>query len=112
PEPGFLASVRRLADDTGAVLIVDEISAGFRLNTGGAHLLFGLEPDIAVFSKAIGNGYPMAAIIGKSDVMEAAQRTFISSTYWTERIGPTAALATIRKHRAHDVASHLIRIGK
>lgn len=111
PEPGFLEAVREIASDIGAILILDEITAGFRLNTGGAHLLYGIRPDIAVFAKAMSNGYPMAAIIGKADVMQAAQSSFISSTYWTERIGPTAALATMHKHRQCNVSSHLIRIG-
>lgn len=112
PEPGFLEKVRQLADRAGAVLVVDEISSGFRLNTGGAHLALGLVPDVAVLSKALGNGYPIAAIIGKGGVMEAAQTTFISSTNWTERIGPAAALATIRKHRRHDASRHLVAIGR
>ena len=112
PIPGFMEGVRNLADEAGAVLIVDEISAAFRMNTGGAHLVLGMDPDMAVFSKALGNGYPMAAIIGKSAVMEAAQRSFISSTYWTERIGPVAALATIKKHRKYDVGNHLAKIGQ
>ena len=112
PEPGFLEGVRALANETGVVLIIDEISAGFRMNSGGAHLILGIEPDIAVFSKALGNGYPMAAVIGKDRIMEAAQSTFISSTNWTERIGPTAALATIKKHRRVDAGSHLMSIGK
>ncbi|MGZ8394745.1 MAG: aminotransferase class III-fold pyridoxal phosphate-dependent enzyme [Nitrospira sp.] len=112
PAPGFLDGLRKTASDIGAVLIIDEVSAGFRLISGGAHLRFNIKPDMAVFAKAISNGYPMAAIIGKSAVMEAAQNSFISSTYWTERIGPVAALATIRKHKEHDVSSHLNRIGK
>ncbi len=112
PEPGFLEGVRSLADETGAVLIIDEISSGFRMNSGGAHLLFKITPDIAVFSKALGNGYPIAAIIGKGRVMDATQSTFISSTMWTERIGPVAALATINKHRKLDVGKHLNKIGK
>lgn len=111
PEPGFLEGVAECAREAGAVLIVDEISAAFRINTGGAHLTFGMTPDIAVFSKALGNGYPIAAIIGKGHVMEAAQHSFISSTYWTERIGPSAALATIRKHQRCAVATHLMAIG-
>ncbi len=111
PAPGFLEEVRDIASAVGAVLILDEITAGFRLNTGGVHLLFGITPDIAVFAKAMSNGYPMAAVIGRADVMQAAQVSFISSTYWTERIGPAAALATIRKHRRCHVSSHLIRIG-
>jgi glutamate-1-semialdehyde 2,1-aminomutase len=112
PEPGFVEGVREIATKTGAVLIVDEVSAGFRLNTGGAHLLFGFEPDMAVFAKAMSNGYPMAAVIGTGPVMDAAQKTFISSTYWTERLGPVAALATIRKHRRCEVAKHLVAVGR
>jgi len=112
PKPGFLERVRQIATDIKAVLIFDEVTSGFRLNTGGAHLSLGVEPDIAVFAKGMSNGYPMAAVIGRGDVMVAAQNTFISSTYWTERIGPVAALATIRKHRENDVGSHLVRIGK
>ena len=112
PHEDFVRGVRALADRSGAVLILDEISAGFRMVTGGAHLRLGYEPDIAVFSKALGNGYPIAAVIGKGAVMDAAQATFISSTYWTERIGPTAALATIEKHRRCDVAPHLQKIGE
>jgi glutamate-1-semialdehyde 2,1-aminomutase len=112
PEPGFLEGVREIATTIGAVFVIDEVSAGFRLNTGGAHLLYGIEPDMAVFAKAISNGYPMAAIIGKKTIMEAVQTSFISSTYWTERIGPTAALATIRKHKERNVSKHLTRIGR
>lgn len=111
PAPGFLEGVKQLAVKNGAVLIFDEISSGFRLNTGGAHLTFGLQPDIAVFSKALGNGYPVAAVVG-NDVMQAAQDTFISSTNWTESIGSVAALATIRKHKANNVGAHLTKIGQ
>jgi len=112
PENGFVEGVRKLADKAGAVFIVDEISAGLRFLTGGAHLkYFGVAPDMAVFSKALGNGYPISAIIGVEPVMQAAQRTFISSTNWTERVGPTAALATLRKHRALDVGARLVALG-
>jgi glutamate-1-semialdehyde 2,1-aminomutase len=111
PIPGFFDNIRKLADEAGTVLIIDEISAGFRMNTGGAHLILGIQPDIAVFSKALGNGYSIAAIVGKSEVMEAAQKSFISSTNWTERTGPAAAIAMIRKHRQFDVGSHLMKIG-
>jgi glutamate-1-semialdehyde 2,1-aminomutase len=112
PEPGFLEGVREIADKIGAVLIFDEITAGWRLNSGGAHLILGVDPDLAVFAKAISNGYPMAAVIGIEEIMQAAQKSFISSTYWTERIGPAAALATIRKHQDCHVPSHLIKIGE
>lgn len=111
PEPGFLQGVRALADQTGAVFIFDEVSSGFRTNTGGAHLKFGVDPDMAVFSKSLGNGYPIGAIIGKGAIMDAAQKSFISSTMWSERVGPTAALAMIKKHRANNVGEHLTIIG-
>ena len=112
PDPGFLQQVRDIATSVGAVLIFDEITSALRLNTGGAHLLFDVNPDIAVFAKAISNGYPMSVVIGVDSVMQAAQESFISSTNWTERIGPTAAITTIRKHQRLDVSSHLIKIGE
>jgi len=112
PDKEFIETIRHVTDEMGIIVIVDEITAGFRLNNGGAHLLFGLGPDIAVFAKGISNGFPMAAIIGKKDVMEVAQDTFISSTYWTDRIGPTAALATLNKIKENNVTGHLIRVGK
>ncbi|MBI2358172.1 MAG: aminotransferase class III-fold pyridoxal phosphate-dependent enzyme, partial [Deltaproteobacteria bacterium] len=112
PQDGFLQEVRQIASDVGAVLVFDEVTSGWRMVTGGVHLLYGVTPDIAVFAKAISNGYPMAAIIGKRDVMDAAQSTFISSTYWTERIGPAAALATIGKHHRCDVSKRLVEVGK
>jgi glutamate-1-semialdehyde aminotransferase len=111
PSPGFLEEIRGVTRDLGAVLIFDEITTGFRMTTGGIHLLLGVEPDIAVFAKGISNGYAMAALIGRRAVMESAQRSFISSTNWTERIGPVAALATIRKHQREAVAQHLTSIG-
>ena len=111
PEPGFLEAVRQIATDIGAVLIFDEITTGFRMTAGGIHRLLGIQPDIAVFSKAMANGYAMSAVIGRAAVMEAAQGSFISSTNWTERIGPVAALATIRKYIDRKVEKHLISIG-
>ena len=112
PEPGFLETVREIATSVNAVLIFDEITSGWRLTGGGAHLLYGVIPDMAVFAKGMSNGYPMAAIVGTGRVMQAAQDSFVSSTYWTERIGPAAALATIRKHRRCNVSDHLIKTGK
>ncbi len=95
PQDGFLEKVRKLASDRGIVLIFDECTSGFRETLGGLHKLYGVEPDMAMFGKALGNGYAITATIGKREIMEAAQSTFISSTFWTERIGPTAALKTL-----------------
>ena len=112
PENDFLTTIRDATEKEKIVLIFDEITSGWRLTVGGAHLIFNVEPDIAVFGKAISNGFPMAAIIGKKDAMNAAQDTFISSTYWTDRIGPVAALATIKKLKENNVSEHLQSIGK
>jgi glutamate-1-semialdehyde aminotransferase len=112
PEPDFWDCIQEETKKNEIPLIIDEITAGWRLNLGGAHLLYSIIPDIAVFAKGMSNGYPMAAIIGKKKYMDAAQDSFISSTYWTERIGPTAALATIRKMEKDHVQDHLIKIGK
>jgi glutamate-1-semialdehyde aminotransferase len=111
PDAGFLESVRELATKNGAVLIFDEISSGFRINNGGAHLELGVDPDIAIFSKAISNGYPMGVVLGKSHIMEMAQDSFISSTSWTEGIGPVAAIATMTKFADTNAHEHLIKIG-
>lgn len=111
PEDDFLQKVRATANRIGAVLIFDEITIAWRLAPGGIHLRYKVHPDIAVLGKAMSNGYPMAAIIGRKNVMDAAQKTFISSTYWTERVGPVAALATINKMMSRNVAGHLQKIG-
>lgn len=95
PARDFLQSVRRLATDRGIVLIFDECTSGFRQTFGGIHAMYGVEPDMATFGKALGNGYAITGVIGKRAIMEAAQTTFISSTFWTERIGPSAALKTL-----------------
>jgi len=111
PADGYLEGVRAAATRVGAALIFDEVTSGFRLNTGGVHRVFGVDPDIATFAKALGNGYPISAVIGRRAVMEAAQRSFISSTMWTERVGSTAALAMIEKHRRLEVPKSLIATG-
>ena len=112
PEREFVDTIRQVTIDLGAVLVFDEITAGWRLNMGGAHLLLKVEPDIAVFGKAISNGFPQGVVVGKRYVMESAQDSFISSTYWTERIGPTASIATIKKMKEKNVPDHLIKVGQ
>lgn len=111
PKAGFLEEIRRITGEKGIPLVFDEVTTGFKMTCGGIHLKLKVTPDLAVFAKSLGNGYPMAAIIGKAHIMNAAQETFISSTYWTDRIGPAAALASIKKHRSRKVCEHLIKIG-
>ncbi len=96
PKDGFLKRVRDLATKKNIVLIFDECSSGFRETFGGIFQKYNVEPDMVMFGKTIGNGYALTAVVGRKSVMEAAQSTFISSTFWTERIGPTAALATLK----------------
>ena len=95
PAHGFLEKVRELATQRGIVLIFDECTSGFRQSFGGMHKVYGVEPDMAMFGKAMGNGYAITAVIGRREIMESAQTSFISSTFWTERIGPVAALKTL-----------------
>ena len=95
PEDNFLQKVRKLATSRRIVLIFDECTSGFRETYGGLHLKYGVNPDMAMFGKALGNGYAITAVIGKREVMEAAQRSFISSTFWTESVGPAAALKSL-----------------
>ena len=111
PDDGFLQYVRDKAHQSGALLIFDEITIGWRLTFGGAHLHFGVNPDIAIFAKALGNGHPIAAVIGTREAMEGAHESFISSTYWTEGVGPVAALATIEKMERLKVWEAVDQIG-
>ena len=107
----YLSQLKDLAAEIGAILIFDEITSGFRMCPGGIHRRYGIYPDMAVFAKSMANGYAMAAVMGTESVMQAAQSTFISSTNWTDRIGPVAALATIDKYNKHAVHNHIINIG-
>lgn len=110
PQKGYLEEIRKITQEKDIVLVFDEITAGFRLCAGGSHLVLGVTPDIAVFGKAMTNGYPLSAVVGRREVMEAAQDTFISSTFWTERIAFAAALASIRcyqKFRVHEHQNHI-----
>jgi glutamate-1-semialdehyde 2,1-aminomutase len=95
PKDNYLQKVRDLATENNIILIFDECTSGFRETFGGLHKKYDVEPDLAIFAKALGNGYAIAACIGKQEFMQAAQQTFISSTFWTERVGPTAALKTL-----------------
>ncbi len=112
PAPGFLDYVKEQAHRCGALLIFDEITIGWRLHFGGAHLKFGVTPDLAIFAKALGNGHPIGAIIGSTRAMEGANTSFISSTNWTESVGPVAALATLAKMRAADVPAYVEDVGR
>jgi glutamate-1-semialdehyde 2,1-aminomutase len=111
PEENFLQKVRQLATENNIILIFDECTSGFRETYGGIHKKYGIEPDMAMFGKALGNGYAITATIGRREIMEAAQSTFISSTFWTERIGPTAALKTLEVMEREKSWETITKIG-
>lgn len=112
PTDGFLKKIREAAAAEGAVLIFDEITAGFRICAGGSHKELGVEPDIAVFAKGMTNGYPLSAVVGRGEIMQAAQGTFISSTFYTERIALAAALKNIQLYRKYRVWEKQIAYGE
>jgi len=112
PPQGLLEHIRDEVHRVGGLLIFDEITIGWRLNFGGSHLKFGVIPDMAIFAKAMGNGHPIAAVIGTKEAMDGAQISFISSTYWTESVGPTAALATIEKMEKTRIWEYVAGIGE
>ena len=95
PKNNFLKKVRNLTSKKNITLIFDECTSGFRSTMGGLHMYYDIEPDICLFGKALGNGYPINAVIGKRDIMKVAEELFISSTFWSEKLGPSAALKTI-----------------
>ena len=96
PRPGFLEGVREMATRYGAVLIYDEVRTNFRLSMGGAQQLYGVTPDVSVLGKGMANGYAISAVTGKADVMmAAAQKLFISSTFFPNSDGYIASLKTL-----------------
>ena len=111
PPEGYLAEVAQLTREHGAVLIFDEVSAGLRYGLGGAQGYLGVTPDLAVFAKSLSNGYPMAAVVGRREVMEAAGQMFLSSTYWSDTIGLRAALTTLQEVQRRNVPSQLWQFG-
>jgi glutamate-1-semialdehyde 2,1-aminomutase len=111
PQDNFLHKVRELATKHGIVLVFDECTSGFRQTFGGIHKIYGVEPDMAMFGKALGNGYAITATIGRREIMESAQSTFISSSFWTERIGPTAALKALEVMEREKSWEHITQTG-
>ena len=112
PAPGFLAAVRAMADEYGAVLVFDEVRTGFRLALGGAQELYGVTPDLTALGKAMSNGYPISALVGCRPVMDAAKSTFISSTYFPNGLSMSAALATLETLVSERVLDHVDNIGR
>ena len=111
PSHDFLRAIQKTAKKKGVITISDEITSGWRITDGGVYKTNDFQPDIVVYGKGMGNGYAISSVVGKKDVMNMAQETFISSTFWTERIGFVAALKTIEIIVHEKVWKHLINIG-
>ena len=111
PSQQWIARARALATEANAVLIFDEMKTGFRLKPGGYGELSGVEPDLAVFGKALANGFPLAAVVGRAEVMDAARRTWISSTLAGEITAIAAAHAVLDWHEREDVCATLATTG-
>jgi len=112
PKENYLKKIRKLCDEKKIILIFDECTSGYRQNMGGIHLKFKVNPDIAIFGKALGSGYAINAVIGKNKIMKKAENTFISSTFWGERIGYTAALSSIKEFKRLKAFTKIEKNGK
>ena len=112
PNIDFLKKVREISNKYKIILIFDECTSGFRRNLGGLHMTTGVYPDLAMFGKALGNGYAITAVIGKEKIMAKAKKSFISSTFWTERLGYVAALSTLRYMKKYKSWKKLISFGQ
>jgi glutamate-1-semialdehyde 2,1-aminomutase len=112
PEEGYLDAVRQLATEHGIILIFDECTSGFRETFGGLHKKYGVDPDMMTLGKTLGNGYAITAVLGRSNIMKVAETTFISSTFWTERIGSAAALKTLEVMEREKSWQKITAVGK
>ncbi len=112
PKDNFLQKIRKICDQKKIILIFDECTSGYRQNMGGIHLKFKVQPDLAIFGKALGSGYAINAIIGKKNFMKKTENTFISSSFWGERIGYTAALSSIKEFKRLKVFEKIESNGK
>ena len=112
PNRKYLLEIKKLAKKNNCVLIFDEITSGWRLNSGGAHKVFGINHDMVIYGKTIANGIPMGAIICKKKIMDCVLKTFVSSALWTEKVGPASALAFIKKHKKLKLGNKLVKTGR
>jgi len=111
PDPGFLIAARRLCDAEGALFIMDDIRANFRLDLHGSHVAVGADPDLVCMGKCLTNGHPLAVLMGKNAVARTATRFFITGTYWTATVPMVAALAALDQMESLDILTHMNRIG-
>lgn len=112
PAPDYARRARELCDDTGALLIVDDVRAGFRLARDCSWALVGVQPDLSTWGKAIANGHPISALLGAEKAREAATGIYVTGSYWYSAAPMAAALATLKRVRESDYLEHTIAIGE
>lgn len=112
PAPGYLEALRVLTREEGIVLIFDEVITGFRLHMGGGQAYYNVTPDLAAFGKSMANGMPVAAVLGRADIMDLMKDVFYSGTFGGETLSLAAAIATIDKMKKHNVIEALWRTGE
>jgi glutamate-1-semialdehyde 2,1-aminomutase len=110
-DPAFARGVRALCDRRGAALILDDVRAGFRLHLGGSWEPLGVRPDLSAYSKAIANGYPLAAVVGRDALREAAQQVFVTGSFWFAAVPMAAALATLESLQAEQGIERMAETG-
>ncbi len=111
PAPTFLPGLRARCDRLGAVLILDDVRAGFRLDLRGSGAAVGVDPDLTCYCKALGNGYPISAALGRDSLKDAAERVFFTGSYWTSPVEMAAALACLAELEASDAIGQMAAIG-
>lgn len=112
PNINFLKEVRKICTKNNIILIFDECTSGFRDHYGGLHLKYNIDPDMTMLGKALGNGYPITAILGKDNIMMKSIDSFISSTFWTEKLGPVAAIKTLELMEKYKTWEDISKKGK
>lgn len=112
PAPGFFETIRSLCSKSGAVMIVDDVRAGFRMHIAGSLQCFGVTPDMTVYSKAIANGYPLSAMLGADALRKAARDVFVTGTFFTQAVPIAASIATIEELVRRDAIAHMDRVGR
>jgi glutamate-1-semialdehyde 2,1-aminomutase len=112
PAPGYLQGVKDMAHRHGALFILDEIITGFRYHIGGAQTMLGVTPDLAAFGKSMGNGFPIAAVVGRADIMREMEDIFFSFTFGGEGVSLAASIAVVEKMEREPVIETLWRTGQ
>jgi glutamate-1-semialdehyde 2,1-aminomutase len=112
PEEGYWQAIRKICDDNGIVLIIDDVRCGFRLDLGGSAKYFGFKPDLACYCKAIANGYNISAVVGVDALRNAASDVFFTGSYWSSAMPMAAGVACINELRRLDAANLMIEKGK